>query len=144
MCQDKKKTLFQIKISIFPSGLCWLCPATHVNWRIIQWFKNKEQQQKQCLARHVSFCSARSSYLPGTRSEMVQSLAWISAWTAVETSLYLKPCELTVFEQHDSLITLKPRCRKSAVEKPFIFFWHVGGSIVQIGFTDLSEKLWCC
>lgn len=78
------------------------------------------------------------------RSEMAQSLAWISAWTTVEMSLYLKPCELTMFEQHDSLITLKPRCRKSAVEEPFIFSWHVGGSIVQIGLTDLSEKLWCC
>ena len=31
-------------------------------------------------------------------------------------------CELTMSEQRDSLITLKPRCRKSAVEKPFMVF----------------------
>lgn len=41
-----------------------------------------------------------------------------------------------MFEQRDSLIPLKPRCRKSAVEKPFMVF-----GMLERPFAAICSKL---
>lgn len=64
----------------------------------------------------------------------------------VKTSSQLcERCELTMSEQRDSLITLKPRCRKSAVEKPFMVFGmserlFAANCSKLCSFTDLSKE----
>lgn len=49
----------------------------------------------------------------------------------------VNPVKLTMPEQHSSMTTLKPRCRKSAVEKPFMGF----GTLERLLAANCSKTL---
>lgn len=123
-----------------------LAASVLLQWKIETLFHDpkKHKAKKPNTVRCVATLFARLALIMIC---LARVLRWFSVWHDVQpwtAAEMWKSCDLTMFEQRDSLISLKPRCRKSAVEKAFLFCWHVGGSIVQISFTDLSEKLRRC